>query len=56
MHYGAYAFSTNGEPTILPSQSSARLDDLGQREGLSNLDLEHVKVLYCSEGESKPEK
>ena len=34
MHYGAYSFSRNGQPTIEPVQSSGvDLDDLGQRDG-----------------------
>ena len=51
MHYGAYAFTRNGAPTIRPASSRVSLDDLGQRDGLSDMDLEHVRVLYCSDGE-----
>lgn len=51
MHYGAYAFTQNGQPTIVPLESGVSLNSLGQRNGLSTDDLEHVNVLYC--GESK---
>ncbi len=50
MHYGAYAFTRNGGPTIEPLNSGVSLDALGQRSGFSTYDLEHVNVLYCSEG------
>ena len=48
MHYSAYAFSRNGQPTIQPLSSSVRLRELGQRESLSNEDLQHALALYCS--------
>ncbi len=48
MHYGATAFSKNGEPTIVPVESSVPHSSLGQRNGLSGTDLQHVKTLYCS--------
>ena len=53
MHYGAYAFSRNGYPTIQPTDPGISLDTLGQRTGLSTFDLEHVNVLYCEESEWK---
>ena len=53
MHYGAYAFTRNGQPTILPVQSSGvGPDELGQRDRMSASDLEHAKALYCAEGEN----
>ena len=51
MHYSAYAFSQNGNPTIEPINSSVSLRDLGQRSGFSDSDLQHVNVLYCGESE-----
>jgi astacin len=43
MHYGAYAFSSNGQPTIttIPPGIS-----IGQRDGLSVADIAGVKRLY----------
>ena len=48
MHYSARAFSRNGQPTIVPVDNSVSLNDLGQRQGLTNLDLQHVATLYCA--------
>lgn len=47
MHYGAYAFSTNGKPTIIPIDSTIDKTRLGQRDGFSINDILHVKALYC---------
>ena len=48
MHYDAYAFTSNGQPTIEPLDSAnIPLDSLGQREGLSSGDLLHINTLYC---------
>ena len=47
MHYDAYAFSRNDRPTIEPLDDSISLDRLGQRTHLSELDLDHIKELYC---------
>ena len=47
MHYDAYAFSRNNRPTIEPLDDSVPLDRLGQRTHLSQLDLDHIKELYC---------
>ena len=47
MHYDAYAFSRNDRPTIEPLDDSISLDRLGQRTQLSELDLDHIKELYC---------
>ena len=52
MHYDAYAFSNNGQPTIRPKQPGVPLQNLGQREGLSSTDIEHVRALYCSDGKN----
>lgn len=51
MHYDAYAFTRNGEPTIEPLDSSIPLDSLGQRREFSTGDLKHVKTLYCDDCE-----
>lgn len=50
MHYDAYAFTSNGRPTIEPTDSSISLDRLGQREALSETDKAHIKALYCGDG------
>ena len=47
MHYGSRAFSRNGLATILPVDSSIMASRLGQRQGLSTKDLQHVMTLYC---------
>ena len=47
MHYGANAFSRNGQPTITPHRSVK----IGQREGLSAFDWAHVKRAYCGCGQ-----
>ncbi len=43
MHYGPKAFTTNGQPTIIPKQSGV---DIGQREGFSEVDIRKVNKLY----------
>ncbi len=44
MHYDAYAFSKNGQPTIKPLSSTA----IGNRSGLSQGDIASVQCLYCT--------
>ncbi|XP_061646139.1 high choriolytic enzyme 1-like [Phyllopteryx taeniolatus] len=44
MHYGRTAFSTNGRDTITPIPD-ARVQ-IGQRQGMSNWDIERINVLY----------
>ncbi len=51
MHYGAYAFSRNGKPTIKPNDHSVPLNLLGQRSGFSEKDLMHLNALYCDDSE-----
>jgi astacin len=43
MHYPMYAFSTNGQPTIIPLKSGATI---GQRIALSPGDIEAVNLMY----------
>ena len=50
MHYSSRAFSINGQPTIVPVDPSVNERDLGQRNGLTDLDLQHVRTLYNCEG------
>ncbi|XP_035719568.1 zinc metalloproteinase nas-13-like isoform X3 [Vespa mandarinia] len=58
MHYSAYAFSKNGEPTIVPKEPGGLLGligeifqgktkvELGQREGLSKRDIQKIRKMY----------
>jgi hypothetical protein len=48
MHYDAFAFSSNRQPTISPLDASVNLERLGQRRRLSGTDKEHIKKLYCT--------
>ncbi|WNG17813.1 M12 family metallopeptidase [Cystobacter fuscus] len=43
MHYGAYAFSSNGQPTIVRKDGGG---DFGQRDGLSDGDTRGAESLY----------
>ncbi len=43
MHYTAYAFSKNGEKTIMPLQDNI---EIGQRDHLSNKDIAAVNAMY----------
>ncbi|CAD7089224.1 unnamed protein product [Hermetia illucens] len=43
MHYDAYAFSKNGQKTIVTKDSSATI---GQRNGLSSKDIAKIKAMY----------
>jgi hypothetical protein len=43
MHYPTYAFSTNGQPTIVPLKSGV---PIGQRNSLSSEDIEAVNLMY----------
>ncbi len=52
MHYSATAFSINRLPTIEPIDPNIPLSQLGQRQGFTELDLQHVRTLYCGGGQS----
>jgi hypothetical protein len=43
MHYDAYAFSSNGQPTIVPKQAGVQI---GQRVGLSAGDIATIAAMY----------
>ncbi|XP_041486063.1 protein SpAN-like [Lytechinus variegatus] len=50
MHYGAYAFTLNGEATI-KTLNPAYQDVIGQREGLSQGDIDGIAEMYdCAKG------
>uniref|UniRef100_UPI0010F9ED78 M12 family metallopeptidase n=1 Tax=Chitinivorax sp. B TaxID=2502235 RepID=UPI0010F9ED78 len=46
MHYGAYSFSNNGQPTITPKDNGIPLSNLGQRRELSVGDAASVNKYY----------
>jgi hypothetical protein len=51
MHYSAFAFSSNGQPTIVPTDSSVPLSSLGQRQGAAPTDINKIRRMYgCSGG------
>lgn len=43
MHYGAFAFSKNGQKTIIPLVDGV---EIGQRNGLSDKDIAAINVMY----------
>lgn len=47
MHYGTHFFSKNGLPTIIPKINV----EIGQRNGLSQLDIQGVNALYSGAGD-----
>lgn len=51
MHYGAYAFSENGQPTIVPLQTLPPGVIMGQRDGLSQDDIVAGRFLLGTGGD-----
>jgi len=48
MHYGKYAFSKNGQPTIVPKKSGVTI---GQRSKLHSRDIKMIQLFYgCEAG------
>ncbi len=46
MHYERYPFTSNGLPTIVPTQPNV---EIGQRYNMSTLDIQKVRLFYnCS--------
>ncbi|XP_051998748.1 hatching enzyme 1.2 [Xyrauchen texanus] len=44
MHYGKYAFSEDGDPTIIPKPDP--YIPIGQRDGPSSVDIHKINILY----------
>jgi len=44
MHYGPFAFSKNGKPTIVPLKANAKI---GEARQLSPKDVETLRRMYC---------
>jgi len=44
MHYGPFAFSKNGKPTIVPLKADAKI---GEGRQLSPKDVETLRRMYC---------
>lgn len=52
MHYDAYAFSSNGKPTMVPVSSSVGLNSFGQSTTLSSGDVASLNHFYPSSSSS----
>lgn len=46
LHYSAYAFSANGEMTIVPLKEEEASGIMGQRRGLSKSDINKLNIMY----------
>ncbi len=46
MHYGSWAFSNNGRPTIIPIDPTIDLTRIGQRVELTDSDVKRIKSFY----------
>jgi len=44
MHYSKYAFTKNGNPTLMPTHPPTA--QIGQRNGLSSMDILRINKLY----------
>lgn len=50
MHYGTHAFAKGYGPTIMPKDGTQPSAIIGQRQGLSDLDVEKVNRMYSCKG------
>jgi len=46
MHYSAYAFTKNGEMTIIPKNPNISSDIMGQRRSMSKSDINKINSMY----------
>ncbi len=46
LHYSAYAFSANGEMTIIPLKEEEASGIMGQRRGMSPRDINKLNLMY----------
>nr|WFF64590.1 seminal metalloprotease 1-like protein [Exorista sorbillans] len=46
LHYSAYAFTKNGEMTIIPLKEEEAAGVMGQRRGMSKKDINKLNVMY----------
>ncbi|XP_061401158.1 seminal metalloprotease 1-like [Musca vetustissima] len=46
LHYSAYAFSANGEITIVPLKAEEAAGIMGQRRGMSKSDINRLNMMY----------
>ncbi|XP_037827737.1 seminal metalloprotease 1-like [Lucilia sericata] len=46
LHYSAYAFSANGEMTIIPLKAEEASGIMGQRRGMSQRDINKLNTMY----------
>ncbi|KAM9832207.1 low choriolytic enzyme-like [Neosynchiropus ocellatus] len=54
MHYGRFAFSANGQPTIIPIPNSNVA--IGTSRQMSRIDIQRINILYeCNSRQSRPE-
>ena len=51
MHYGPYAFTSNGEVTIKPRDKGVQLNGMGQRVKLTACDIEKIQLRYGCKSE-----
>ncbi|XP_061401153.1 seminal metalloprotease 1-like [Musca vetustissima] len=46
LHYSAFAFSANGEMTIVPLKEAEAAGIMGQRRGMSKSDIDRLNLMY----------